>query len=121
MLASPDLVPRAHARRSFTFDAKVLLDHVGPYPISTVDISHGGLCLFSRRPLAMGRNYAIAINVPNSHRRINVWGTVIYCDFDSTGFYAGIRFLDMDAYSMTCLADLLSHPEGVRCHENEHS
>jgi hypothetical protein len=87
----------------------------------TVNLSHGGLHLFSHYPLAVGMNYAICISIPNSHRRINVWETVIYCDLDSDGFYVGIRFLDMDAYSEACLADLLSQPEGVRNHENEHS
>lgn len=110
MYDSSATVQRAHLRHPFGFDAKVLLDDIGPYLVSTVNLSQDGVCLVSQRALAIGRNYAIAITVPNSSRRINAWGTVVYCDVEPDAFYAGIRFVDMDAYSRTCITDLLSLP-----------
>lgn len=114
MLSLRAIESRTERRRPFALDAKVLLEDVGPYPVSTVNVSHNGLCIISQRPLVIGRNYAIAVTVPDSPRRINAWGTVVYCDFESDGFYSGIRFQDMDAYSKACITDLLSHPDGIR-------
>ncbi|MEC4722852.1 PilZ domain-containing protein [Noviherbaspirillum sp. CPCC 100848] len=99
---------RLHRRQYCSFDAKVLMDDVGPYSVITLDVSLHGLGLFSHRPLVIGRNYAIAIEVPDSPRRINAWGTVVYCDPTEEGFSAGVRFLDMDAYSKACIEDLLT-------------
>ncbi len=84
------------------------MDDVGPYSVITVNVSLHGLGLFSQRRLVIGRNYAIAIEVPDSPRRINAWGTVVYCDPTEAGFNAGVRFLDMDAYSKACIDDLLT-------------
>ncbi|WP_194727060.1 PilZ domain-containing protein [Noviherbaspirillum malthae] len=101
-------------RRHFSFDTKVLMDDIGPYSVITVNVSRHGLGLLSHRLLDIGRNYAIAIAVPDSPRRINAWGTVVYCDSTPDGFQAGVRFLDMDAYSRACIDDLLTSHEGVR-------
>jgi hypothetical protein len=114
MYSFPTSEERAYQRREFSFDAKVLMDDVGPYSVMTLNVSRHGLGLLSQRPLDVGRNYAIAIAVPDSPRRINAWGTVIYCDSTSEGFYAGVRFLDMDAYSSDCIDDLLTSHEGAR-------
>lgn len=76
--------------------------------VITLDVSLHGLGLFCRRPFEIGRNYAIAIDVPESLRRINAWGTVVYCDPTAEGINAGVRFLDMDAYSKACIEDLLT-------------
>lgn len=99
---------RSHRRRYCSFEAKVLMDDVGPCSVITLDVSLHGLGLFSHRPLKIGRNYAIAIEVPDSPRRINAWGTVVYCDPTAEGFNAGVQFLDMDAYSKACIEDLLT-------------
>jgi hypothetical protein len=114
MFVSPAFDHRTLPRRDVAFDAKVLIDDIGPYAVSTVNVSQHGLCLFSHRPLGIGRNYAIAVAVPDKTRRINAWATVIYCDSTADGFHAGVRFLDMDAYSKACIEDLLSRHEGVR-------
>jgi len=114
MYLSPAIEQRTYARRHFSFDAKVLMDDIGPYSVITVDVSRHGLGLLSQRPLDIGRNYAIAIAVPDSPRRINAWGTVVYCDGTPDGFQAGVLFLDMDAYSRSCIDDLLTSREGVR-------
>jgi hypothetical protein len=114
MHLSPAIEERAQDRRHFSFDAKVLLDDVGPYSVITVNVSRHGLGLLSQRPLDIGRNYAIAIAVPDSPRRINAWATVVYCDSTPEGFQAGVRFLDMDAYSSACIDDLMTSDEGAR-------
>lgn len=114
MLLFPAIEQRRQLRRPFVFDAKVLMDDVGPYSVITVNVSRHGLCLFSHRPLAIGRNYAIAIAVPDSPRRINAWGIVVYCTSTPDGFRAGVRFLDMDAYSKACIDDLLTGQDAVR-------
>lgn len=114
MLFYPANEQRLCLRRPFTFDAKVLMDDVGPYSVVTVDISRDGLRLFSQRPLGIGRNYAIAIAVPDSPRRINAWGTVVYCNNDPDGFHAGLRFLDMDSYSKAGIDDLLRGHERIK-------
>lgn len=114
MYLFPASEERAYQRRQFAFDAKVLIDDVGPYSVMTVNMSRSGLSLLSQRPLDIGRNYAIAIDVPDSPRRINAWGTVVCCDSTPDGFHAGVRFLDMDAYSSACIDDLLTSHEEVR-------
>lgn len=114
MYLVPSSEERAYQRRQFSFDAKVLMDDVGPYSVMTVIMSRSGLSILSRRSLDIGRNYAIAIDVPDSPRRINAWGTVVYCDSTPDGFHTGVRFLDMDAYSSACIDDLLTSHEEVR-------
>ncbi|WP_151633372.1 PilZ domain-containing protein [Noviherbaspirillum aerium] len=85
------------------------LDDVGSYSVFTVDISLTGLCLHSQHPLVIGRNYAMALAVPDGPRRTNAWSTVVYCDGCADGFYSGIRFLDMDAYGKAGIEDLPRH------------
>jgi len=112
MLFSSAIEQRTYVRRHVAFDTKVLLDDVGPYSVTTVNVSRNGLGLFTHRPLEVGRNYAIAISVPDSPRRINAWSTVVYCDRTAKGFHVGVRFLDMDAYSKECIEALLTDHEG---------
>lgn len=114
MLPVPAIERRGELRRPFAFDAKVLLDDVGPHSVITANVSLHGLSLFSHRPLGIGKNYAIAITVPDNPRRINAWGTVVYCNRTAEGFQTGIQFLDMDAYSTACIEDLLTSPHTDR-------
>lgn len=108
MFPFPAIEQRRQPRRPFVFQTKVLMDDVGPCSVVSVNVSRHGLRLFSHRPLGIDRNYAVAIAVPNSPRRINAWCTVVYCNSTREGFHAGVRFLDMDVYSKACIEDLLT-------------
>lgn len=93
---------RARPRSRLCNAAKILVMDAPPLEVSTLDISVTGLSLLTTQPLQRGQSCALAfdIRMDEGMKRINAWGTVVYCTpHDAGGFRVGVRFIDIDSIS----------------------
>ena len=105
MTKNPPRARRHLLRTVIHVSAQLLPAGMADSTVEVLDMSEQGLGMFALTPLISGQDCMIAISLPGngSLRRINAWGTIIYCRQMATGYRIGVKFIDMDMQSRTCI------------------
>lgn len=107
MSGNARLASRAHLRCA----AKITLLDKTVVEAETLDISPGGMCLRTDKPVVLAQLCAVRFDVllGIGKREVLVMGQVIYSDLDPAGAYkTGIQFIHVDADSAANIRALLA-------------
>ena len=105
MTKNPLRARRHLSRTVIHVSAQLLPAGMAYSTVEVQDISEQGLGIFALAALLPGQDCMVAISLPGtgSLRRINAWGTIIYCRQKASGYRLGVKFIDMDTQSRTCI------------------
>jgi Tfp pilus assembly protein PilZ len=104
-----DSQARAEIRRPLRKRAQLSIERQILLDAQTVDISHGGVCIMLDRPVPIGQNCSVTVDVffKDQQRKINLEGKVVYCMLKGMdGYRTGIRLMQLDDEGMRYVSSL---------------
>lgn len=99
---------RSYRRIDASLDGNFCMLAAEYHPLTTLNVSEGGLLFVARRPLPVGSLIDITLNLPGSDRGITATGRVIRVEERGGGrFEAALRVIDMSVRDRALLAKYL--------------
>jgi diguanylate cyclase (GGDEF)-like protein len=99
---------RSYRRIDASLDGTFCMLAAEYHPLTTLNVSEGGLLFVARRSLPVGSLIDITLNLPGSDRRIAATGRVIRVEEKGGGrFEAALRVIDMSVRDRALLAKYL--------------
>mgnify|MGYP001127164562 FL=1 len=103
---------RSYRRISAALDGKFCLLAAEYHPLSTVNVSEGGILFLVDRKLALGTLIDISLTLPDSRREITASGRVVRVEERAPGkFTAALRIIDMPTRDQILLSGYIRGAE----------
>jgi diguanylate cyclase (GGDEF)-like protein len=99
---------RSYRRVHAALDGTFCLLAAEYHPLTTLNVSEGGVLFIAKRDLPLGSLVAVSIRMPGQDREISASGRVVRVEEKGDGTYeAGLRILDMPTTDQAALVNYL--------------